>query len=102
MLDHQMNPLRRFVQQSHPDAVYGFSDFKRDVTAQLVKKYGSAVKPGSKAIFVNGEGVRRNTDVIVAVDYRRYFKFNNTSDSSYSEGAQGEDSRGPPADGAFS
>ena len=33
---------------------YNLHDFKRDVAAGLTKNYGSAVKPGKKAVFIRG------------------------------------------------
>jgi hypothetical protein len=65
---------------------YTYDDFKKDVLAQLTKKFGSAVKPGKKAIFIKGEGNRRDTDVLPAVAYRRYTRFRTYEDSDYYEG----------------
>jgi hypothetical protein len=44
------------------------------------------VKAGSKAIMVPAGGSRRKADVIVALEYRRYVKFNGTFDQDYIEG----------------
>jgi len=65
---------------------YTYDDFKKDVLTQLTKKFGNAVKPGKKAIFIKGEGNRRDTDVLPAVAYRRYTRFRTYDDSDYYEG----------------
>jgi hypothetical protein len=68
------------------DARYAHADFKRDVLSVLKAQYGAAVKAGDKAIAIDASGSRRKADVIVAIQFRRYFKFKSTSDSSYVEG----------------
>ena len=45
---------------------YNYFDFKKEVNAWLTKNYGTAVNPGKKAIFIKGEGNRRDCDVLVA------------------------------------
>jgi hypothetical protein len=68
------------------NATYTHTDFKRDILDVLQSAYGSAVKPGDKAIMVPAGGGRRKADVIVAVQFRRYYKFNGLFDQSYDEG----------------
>ena len=68
------------------DATYTHVDFKRDVLSVLTAQYGSAGKTGDKAIAIEANGSRRKSDVIVATQFRRYFKFRSTSDSEYVEG----------------
>ena len=72
--------------KAFPDATYHYHDFKRDVLAVLTGAYGSGVQAGSKAIAVPAGGGRRKADVIVAIEYRRYRKFNSTYDQNYVEG----------------
>ena len=48
------------------DSAYSYADFKADVTENLTTHYGSPVKPGKKAIFIQGNGSRRDTDVLPA------------------------------------
>ncbi len=67
-------------------ATYTHVDFKRDVLSALTDQYGAAVKAGDKAIAIGASGSRRKADVIVAAQFRRYFKFRSTSDSEYVEG----------------
>ena len=68
------------------DAKYTYNDFKRDVIGVLTQKYGSDVKPGSKAVAIAARGNRRKSDVIIAIQFRRYFKFKSTYDQSYEDG----------------
>ena len=65
---------------------YSYDKFKGEVLAQLTKKFGSSVKPGKKAIFIKGDGNRRDADVLPAVEYRRYTRFRSSTDRSYYEG----------------
>ena len=68
------------------DATYSASDFKKDVRKVLVDKYGDDVTVGAKAIVIAGNVSRRKADVITAIQFRRYFKFNDIQDQSYEEG----------------
>jgi hypothetical protein len=69
-----------------PDATYTYADFKKDVLSVLTQAYGGAVTAGDKAIAIDANGSRRKADVIVAIQFRRYFKFRSSSDSTYVEG----------------
>lgn len=68
------------------NATYTHVDFKRDVLSVLTEQYGAAVKAGDKAIAIDANGSRRKADVIVAIQFRRYFKFRSSKDSEYVEG----------------
>lgn len=68
------------------DANYTHVDFKRDVMSLLEYNYGNDVKPGKKAILIEASNSRRKADVITAVQFRRYFKFNGINDQSYEVG----------------
>lgn len=68
------------------DATYTHVDFNQDVLSTLTKQYGSAVTAGDKAIAIDASGSRRKADVIVAIQFRRYFKFRSSSNSEYVEG----------------
>lgn len=59
---------------------YDLPDFKADVIAALRKGFDLGktfdppdVKPGKKAIKINGSGNRRNADVLASAQFRRYF-----------------------------
>lgn len=73
-------------QSAYEDARYPYTDFKRDVMSVLKRQYGGAVKEGDKAIKIEANGSRRKADVIVATQFRRYWSFRSTVDSSYTEG----------------
>lgn len=81
-------------QEAFNDATYTHTDFKRDVLNVLNNTYGSDVKKGANAITINASGGRRKSDVIVAIQYRRYYKFNGIYDQSYDEGICFYDSSG--------
>lgn len=68
------------------DATYTHVNFRRDVLSVLTEQYGKAVGAGDKAIAIQASGSRRKADVIVAIEFRRYFKFRSSNDSNYVEG----------------
>jgi hypothetical protein len=72
--------------KAYPNATYTYFDFKKDVIKVLTDKYGADVKEGEKAIAIIANGGRRKSDVIVALQFRRYYKFNGVFDESYTEG----------------
>jgi hypothetical protein len=65
---------------------YGFSDFRRDVLARLHEAFGTAVRPGTKAILIDANNTRRSTDVLVAAKWRHYTRFKSLDDETYAEG----------------
>jgi hypothetical protein len=67
-------------------ATYAYSEFKGHVLEALKAKFGDSVKPGTKAIKIEGSGNRRNADVIVAYEYRRYYKFKASYDEEHVKG----------------
>lgn len=77
---------RTAYNSAHVTAEYGHVEFKRDVVKVLTDKYGGDVKPGDNAIAIAANGNRRKADVIVAIQFRRYFKFNGLYDQNYTEG----------------
>ena len=61
---------------AYPDgATYSYKDFKDHVVHALRNKFGNSVKPGAKAIKIEGNDNRRNADVIVAFEFKRYYHF---------------------------
>src|SRR6267142_6321150 len=56
------------------DGTYSYDDFKEHARLALVSAFGKSVKPGTKAIRIEASGNRRNADVIVAFEFRRYYK----------------------------
>lgn len=71
---------------AHADGTYSYSRFREHVQAALSKSFNNTVKPGKKAIKVAANGSRRNADVVVAFQYRRYHKFNGLNDQQYDSG----------------
>ena len=49
-------------------------------------RFADSVKPSKKAIRIEGNGNRRNADVIVAFEYRRYYRFKASYDESHATG----------------
>ncbi len=72
--------------QSHNDAEYTHRDFKKDVLQVLKDKFDGSVTVGDKAIAIAANGNRRKADVITAIQYRRYYKFNSFADQSFTSG----------------
>lgn len=68
------------------NATYTHAKFKRDVLSELKKQYGTSIKAGNKAIAIEANGSRRKADVIVANQFRHYFKFHSLSGSEYVKG----------------
>lgn len=73
-------------QAAHATATYPYATFKADVLKVLTDQYGGSVKAGDKAIAIAANGSRRKADVIVAAQFRRYYKFNGLYDQKYDEG----------------
>jgi hypothetical protein len=67
-------------------ASYSYQQYKRDVGAWLNSKYGSGVRVGKKAIYIPAGTNRRECDVLPAIQYRYYYRFNSASDQSYAAG----------------
>lgn len=67
-------------------ADYDFPKFKRDVVAQLVRRFGDQVKPERKAIFIPGSGNRRDCDVLACVEIRRYIRYRSAADNLFHKG----------------
>lgn len=72
--------------KAYESSTYNYYDFKKDVIGWLTHKFGNCVKPGNKAILVKGENNRRDADVLPAIRFRRYFKFEGMYDQNYAEG----------------
>lgn len=67
-------------------ASYSYDEYKKDVFNALRSKFGSDVVSGDKAILVEANGNRRKSDVIAAMQFRRYFSFKNNNNQRYEEG----------------
>lgn len=65
---------------------YSYASFKEHVRQALRAKFGNAVNAGTKAIKIGTNGNRRNADVIVAFEFRRYYHFNSRQDDRHQLG----------------
>jgi hypothetical protein len=77
---------KKLYNAARSGADYTLDQFKKDVTGWLIKKYGTDVQPGTKAIYIKGNGSRRNADVLVCCKHRRYIRFKSWDDQYYDEG----------------
>jgi hypothetical protein len=70
-----LNPQElQIFQSSFAAATYSYSDYKSQVVQALQKSFGqNDVKPGEKAVKIKASGNRRNSDVVVATEFRRYY-----------------------------
>jgi hypothetical protein len=68
------------------DATYGYNDFRMAVTAALNTRFGDDVHLGTKAVWIRPNAGRRNTDVLVATEFRRYHEFYSDANQRYDEG----------------
>ncbi|MGD5742346.1 hypothetical protein QUT76_22540, partial [Xanthomonas citri pv. citri] len=65
---------------------YGYNEFKRDATAYITRLYNN-VNAGKKALYVpGGNSGRRNADVLIASQFRRYYEFKSWQNERYDEG----------------
>lgn len=64
----------------------GFDEFKAQVLAWLREKFGPGVKAGKKAIFIPGNGTRRDADVIVCVKNKTFISYPETEEPDFVEG----------------
>lgn len=69
------------------EGAYPYRTFREHARVALETAFGNSVKPGgNKAIKVAANGSRRNADVVVAFEYRRYHKFNGIHDERHDTG----------------
>jgi hypothetical protein len=65
---------------------YSYASWKTDVTNRLKAAFGTDAKPGTKAIKIIANGSRRNADVVVATEFRRYQNFFSFTNQRYVTG----------------
>jgi hypothetical protein len=65
---------------------YNLPKFKAEVTSWLKLKFGNGVDPGNKAIFVPGNGNRRDADVLPCAEHRYYVTYPADGRARYIEG----------------
>lgn len=66
-------------------ADYGLPQFKAEVAKWLDQNF-NGVTIGSKAIFIPGNGTRRDCDVLVCARFKYYYRFNSVADESKADG----------------
>jgi hypothetical protein len=67
-------------------ATYRYADFKPDATEYITGLYNN-VHAGRKALFIpGGNSGRRDADVLVAFQFRRYYQFKSWEDQRFDEG----------------
>jgi hypothetical protein len=79
-------PAKENFDKARDPAEYGYDEFKKEVLVWLQKQLPGAVKPGKKAIFIEGNGTRRDADVLVCCLLRQYFESSDGVDDNYGEG----------------
>lgn len=85
-LSRMTQPEREAYEKNFGDGQYSVGQFKTEVLGWLKKNYGDGAKSGKKALFIPGSGNRRDTDVLVCAQFRRYHKFNGPYDQKFDEG----------------
>lgn len=70
---NQLTPLEKekYDERRMP-GTYSYDEFKAHVLAWLKHKFGNSVRAGKKAIFIPGNGSRRDVDVLVCAEHRKY------------------------------
>lgn len=56
------------------NATYGYTEFKRDAESFITRLYNGVVT-GKKALHLPGKNNRRNADVLVCQEFRRYYSY---------------------------
>jgi hypothetical protein len=76
-----------FTKAYGADAAYGYHHFKTDALKWINGLYKDDVdSSGKKAIKVRGNGNRRNADIIICQEFRRYRNFNGIGREEFAEG----------------
>ena len=75
----------RFTSELVP-GTYSLAEFKAEVVAWLTTKFGNSVQAGNKAVIVHAGPNRREVDVLVCAEYRRYTCYAQAADSRYYQG----------------
>lgn len=73
--------------KAYGNATYTFAEFKQGVINELVASFGKRdVVAGNKAVKIKANGSRRNADVVICYQYRRYRSFINIENQEYVPG----------------
>jgi hypothetical protein len=85
-LENLSEPQRVAYDAAYGPATYEYAEFKNDVVERLRDAFDAAVKPSNNAVKIKESGNRRNADVLVAAQFRRYYKFVSLTDQQYDHG----------------
>jgi hypothetical protein len=77
--------LAAFNQSLSTGSGYNYDQFRGEVSTILQKRFGADAAPDKKVIWVKPNAGRRNTDVLPAVQFRRYYRYTGNA-SDYAEG----------------
>jgi hypothetical protein len=73
--------------RAYKTATYTFDEFKQGVQIRLTTAFGEDhAAIGDKAFHIKPTQSRRSADVVTCYQYRRYIRFNSTSDQDYVPG----------------
>lgn len=67
----------------HPAAPYNHTHFKQDVLAALRARFGDHVTPGFKAVAIAPLHNRRKSDVLIAIQHRKYSWYTSAQDDAH-------------------
>jgi hypothetical protein len=85
-----LSPLSDAEKQRYNDnripASYSYDDFKAEVLLWLKQHFGPNVRVGNKAIFIPGNGNRRDADVLVCVKHRAFHTYESYANSTAWDG----------------
>lgn len=74
-------------ERAHPgNATYSYGQYKQDVAKWLTQQFGAGVRVGRKAILIPAAQNRRDCDVLPAIEYRYYYRFQSLTDQSHAKG----------------
>jgi hypothetical protein len=73
-------------ERNRSPAEYSLAKFKEEVTSWLTKNYGEGVEGSGKAIYVPGNGHRRDADVLACAEHRHYTSYPTYGETSYRDG----------------
>lgn len=79
--EHQAN-----YKQFRTPTEYSLAKFKEEVAAWLTKNFGAGVDASGKAIFVPGNGSRRDADVLACAEHREFITYPAIGSPTYREG----------------
>lgn len=75
------------MDRAYSPGTYPYADFKKHVLAALTNAFGAAaVTVGTKAIRISASNSRRSADVVVAFQYKRYYRFTSVHDDIHVTG----------------